>query len=42
MGPAPIKDFIAYNLGTVKPILQEVGPKVKSKTIRGFWAFYTF
>jgi len=36
MGPGPIKDFTACNLGTVKPILKEVGPKVKSKTVRGF------
>ena len=41
-GPGPIKDFTAYNLGTAKSILKEVGPKVKSKTVRGFYAFYTF
>jgi len=36
MGPSPIKDFTAYNLGTAKAVFREAGPKVKSKTMRGF------
>lgn len=42
MGPGPIKDVTAYNLGIGKSIFEEVGPKVKFKTIRGFKVFYTF
>lgn len=36
MGPGPVKNFATYNLGTAKPVLKEVGPKVRFKIVRGF------